>query len=141
MKYLCLAYGDPKKMEKLSKEELAALFERCQAYDAELRATGQLIEGKSLEWDTVTLRPGGKQPIVSDGPFVETKEKVGGLIVIEARDLNDAIRVASLHPAARMGAELGWALEIRPLGTCQAEIAANELAAARQAPAPAERGR
>ena len=135
MKYLCLAYGDPKKMERLSKEELAALFERCKSYDAELRATGQLVEGKSLEWDTVTLRPTGGKPIVSDGPFVETKEKVGGLVVIEARDLNDAIRVASLHPAARMGAELGWAVEIRPIGTCHAEVAAHEVAAARRAPA------
>lgn len=135
MKYLCLAYGDPKKMEKLSKAELAALFERCQAYDAELKATGQLLEGKSLEWDTVTLRPGAAKPIVSDGPFVETKEKVGGLIVIEARDLNDAIRVASLHPAARMGEELGWALEIRPIGNCHAKVAADELAAGAREPA------
>ena len=52
--------------------------------------------------------------------------------MIEARDLNDAIRVASLHPAARMGADIGWALEIRPIGTCHAEVAANELAAAQQ---------
>lgn len=127
MKYLCLAYGDPAKMNSLSKEQLAALFERCKAYDAELRATGQLLEGKSLSWDTVTLRPGGRVPIVSDGPFVETKEKVGGLVVIEARDLNDAIRVASLHPAARMGGELGWAIEIRPIDGCMAEVAAREL--------------
>jgi hypothetical protein len=130
MKYLCLAYGDQKKMERLSKEQLAALFERCQAYDAEMKATGQYLEGNSLEWDTVTIRPGQGKPIVSDGPFVETKEKVGGLVVIEARDLNDAIRVASLHPAARTGAELGWAIEIRPMGTCHAQVAADELAAA-----------
>lgn len=127
MKYLCLAYGDPRKMEHLTKEQLAALFERCKAFDAELKATGQYLEGKSLDWDTVTLRPSGGKTIVSDGPFVETKEKVGGLIVIEARDLNDAIRVASLHPAARMGEEFGWAIEIRPIGTCDAEVAAREL--------------
>ena len=132
MKYLCLAYGDQKKMERLSKEQLAALFERCQAYDAEMKATGQYLEGRSLEWDTVTLRPTGGKPIVSDGPFVETKEKVGGLVVIEARDLNDAIRVASMHPAARMGEELGWAIEIRPIGNCYAETAAKELAARRE---------
>jgi hypothetical protein len=118
MKYLCLAYGDQKKMEKLTKEQFAELFARCQAFDAEMRATGQYLQGESLEWDCVTLRPNGAKPIVSDGPFVETKEKVGGLVVIEARDLNDAIRVASLHPAARVGAELGWAIEIRPIGTC-----------------------
>lgn len=116
MKYLCLAYGEQARMAKLTKAEFEALVERCKAYDAELRATGQLVSGQSLEWDVVTLRPrSGKAPLVSDGPFIETKERVGGLVVIEARDLNDAIRVASLHPAARMGEELGWALEIRPI--------------------------
>jgi hypothetical protein len=114
MKYLCLAYGDQKKMEKLTKDEFAALVERAKTYDAELQATGQVVQAGSLEWDYVALRPGGAQPIVSDGPFVETKEKVGGVIVIEARDLNDAIRVASLHPAARMGEQLGWWIELRP---------------------------
>ena len=130
MKYLCLAYGDQKKMEKLTKGEFAELLERCKTYDAELNATGQVVETASLEWDYVALRPNGAKPIVSDGPFVETKEKVGGLVVIEARDLNDAIRIASLHPAARMGEELGWAVEIRPVGNCFAETAAKELAAA-----------
>ena len=115
MKYLCLAYGDQKKMEGLSKEQLAALFERCQAYDAELKATGQYLEGKSLEWDTVTLRPTAGKPLVSDGPFVETKEKVGGLFIIEARDLNEAIRIASMHPGARLGEDRGWAVEVRPI--------------------------
>lgn len=121
MKYLCLAYGDQKKMEKLTKEQFAELFERAKAYDAELRATGQLVEGKSLEWDYVAIRPTGNggKPIVTDGPFVETKETVGGLVIIEARDLNDAIRVASLHPAARMGENLGWWIELRPFSdTC-----------------------
>ena len=107
----------------------------------EMKATGQYLEGRSLEWDTVTLRPTGGKPIVSDGPFVETKERVGGLVVIEARDLNDAIRVASLHPAARMGAELGWAVEIRPIGTCEAQVAAEELAGGARAPAREGAGR
>ena len=115
MKYLCLAYGDQKKMEKLTKEQFAELLERAKAYDAELRATGQLVQSASLEWDYVALRPNGPKPIVSDGPFVETKETVGGLIVIEARDLNEAIRIASLHPAAHLGEEFGWAIEIRPI--------------------------
>lgn len=127
MKYLCLAYGDQQKFERLSKEQLAALFERCQAYDAEMKATGQYLQAMSLGWDAVTLRPAGGKPIVSDGPFIETKETVGGLVVIEARDLNDAIRVASMHPAARMGEDLGWAVEVRPIGTCDAETAAREI--------------
>lgn len=114
MKYLCLAYGDQKKMEKLTKEQFAELFERCKVFDAELNATGQVVQTASLEWDYVALRPNGAKPIVTDGPFVETKETVGGVIIIEARDLNDAIRVASLHPAARMGEKLGWWIELRP---------------------------
>ena len=60
----------------------------------------------------------GKQ-VVTDGPFVETKEKVGGLFIIEARDLNEAIRIASMHPGARLGEDRGWAVEIRPIAaTC-----------------------
>lgn len=114
MKYLVLAYGDQKKMEQLTKEQFAALVERCKVYDAELQATGQVVQTGSLEWDYVALRPTGAKPIVTDGPFVETKEKVGGVITIEARDMNDAIRVASLHPAARMGENLGWWIELRP---------------------------
>jgi hypothetical protein len=52
---------------------------------------------------------------VTDGPYAATKEVVGGLVLIEARDLNEAIQVASLHPAARMGEELGWGIELRPI--------------------------
>lgn len=117
MKYLCLAYGDQKKMQKLTKEQFQELFERCKVYDAELHATGQVVQTGSLEWDYVALRPNGAKPIVTDGPFVETKETVGGVITIEARDLNDAIRVASLHPAARMGEQLGWWIELRPFAS------------------------
>lgn len=115
MKYLCLAYGDQKRMEALSKAQFEALKEKCQAYDAELRATGQLVDAQSLEWAVTTIRTKAGKRVVTDGPFVETKEKVGGLIVIEARDLNDAIRVASMHPAAHLGEELGWAIEVRPI--------------------------
>lgn len=113
MRYLCLAYGDPAKVGALTKDEFEALKSECAAHDDELRRTGQLVQVDSLEWATTTIRPENGKPVVTDGPFVETKEKVGGLFVIEARDLNDAIRVASLHPAASMGERLGWAIEIR----------------------------
>jgi hypothetical protein len=53
--------------------------------------------------------------MVTDGPFVETKEQVGGFFIIEARDLNEAIRVASKHPAANIGEQAGWAIEVRPI--------------------------
>jgi hypothetical protein len=59
--------------------------------------------------------------MVTDGPFVETKEQVGGFFIIEANDLDEAIRVASKHPAANLGETVGWAVEIRPIEGFAAE--------------------
>lgn len=115
MKYLCLAYGDRQKISKLTKEEFAALRAQADVHDAELRASGRLVSARSLEWDAVSIRPRGGKTVVTDGPFLETKEQVGGLVVIEGRDLNDAVRVASLHPAAHEGGDLGWGIEIHPI--------------------------
>jgi len=115
MKYLCLAYGDQSKMEALSKAEFEALVAKCGPMDEELRRTGQVVTTESLEWATTTIRTRNGKQVVTDGPFVETKEKVGGLFIIEARDLNEAIRIASLHPAAHLGEGQGWAIEVRPI--------------------------
>ncbi|HEY5959252.1 MAG TPA: YciI family protein [Polyangiaceae bacterium] len=115
MKYLCLLYGNQKKVSSLSKEQFATLVEKCQVYDAELQRTGAVRSVESLDWDVTTVRPQNGKPTVVDGPFVETRDVVGSFMVIEARDLNDAIRIASLHPAANMGEDLGWGIEIRPI--------------------------
>jgi hypothetical protein len=115
VKYLCLAYGDQKKMSTLTKEQFEALVARCKLHDDELHASGHFVAAHSLEWDCTTIRARGDKTVVTDGPFVETKEKVGGLIIIEARDLNEAIRIASLHPAAHLGEQFGWAIEVRPI--------------------------
>ena len=115
MKYLCLAYGDQSKMEVLTKEEFAALVAKCAPMDEELRRSGQVVMTESLEWATTTICTRNGKQVVTDGPFVESKEKVGGLFIIEARDLNEAIRLASMHPAARLGDERGWGIEIRPI--------------------------
>ena len=53
--------------------------------------------------------------MVTDGPFAETKEQIGAFFIIEARDLDEAAEVASLHPAARLGENVGWAIEVRPI--------------------------
>jgi hypothetical protein len=115
MKYLCLAYGDQSKMSKLSKAEFEELVAHCKQHDEELHRSGHFVSAQSLEWDVATIRSRNGKVVVTDGPFVETREKVGGLVVIEARDLNEAIRIASLHPAARLGEQLGWAIEVRPI--------------------------
>ena len=62
---------------------------------------------------SVRVRDGKR--LVTDGPFAETKELIGGFFVIEARDLNEAIRVASKHPAAHLGERVGWGIEVRPI--------------------------
>ena len=124
MQYLCLAYGDEAKSNALSQKEMDEVVARCQVYDAELRATGKVVSGMSLGWAATTLRSHKGKVSVTDGPFAETKEVVGGIVVIEAENLAEAIAVASLHPAARM-ADLGWAVELRPvdeLPACRQEV-------------------
>jgi hypothetical protein len=117
VKYLCLAYYDEKAFETLPKAELDAIVGRCPAYDEALRRSGRLVVQASLGSPraTTVLRPKNGKPRVTDGPFVETKEQVGGFFIIEAADLDEAIRVASNHPAANLGERVGWAVEIRPI--------------------------
>ena len=115
MKFLCLAYGDRKKMEALSTEEFQALIAECRVHDEELRQSGHLVLLESLDWQTMTVRARNGKVVTSDGPFVETKEQVGGLFILETKDLHEAIRAASMHPGARLGEHLGWAVEVRPI--------------------------
>jgi hypothetical protein len=135
MKYLCLAYYDETKFDSLTEAELAEIGRRCQPYDGELAKSGHLLLSGSLgrPRETTTLRPGQGKAAITDGPFVETKEQIGGFFLIEARDLNEALRVASKHPAAHMNEHLGWALEVRPLGVCEAHEALEAEGAGRAA--------
>ena len=118
MKYLCLAYYDVARMAALPKAELDAIVSRCPQYDAELHASGRLVMSGSLadpaSW--MTIRPRDGRPATTDGPFAETKEMVGGFFMIDAQDLNDAVRVASKHPAAHLGESIGWGIEVLPIG-------------------------
>jgi hypothetical protein len=120
MKYLCLAYYDQKKFDALSKDELKALVSQCPKHDEELLASGHLLLQGSLgaPKTATTIRPRNGKPLVTDGPYTETKEQVGGFFMIEARDLNEATLIASKHPAAHLGEQVGWAVEVRPMGTC-----------------------
>ena len=115
MKFLCLAYGDKQKMSRLTRDEFEALVAQCKLHDEELHKSGHFVSSNSLEWDVATVRARNGKQVVTDGPFVEAKEIVGGLVIIEARDLAEAVRIASLHPAAHLGEQLGWAIEVRPI--------------------------
>lgn len=119
MKFLLLAYGDKAKCTKLSEGEMRALGDQCSAYDAELAKTGRVTATGSLGWGAKRLRLERGKLKVTDGPFLETKELVGGFIILEAKSYDEAVQLASLHPAARMGEELGWGIELRPMEHCQ----------------------
>jgi hypothetical protein len=116
MRYLCLGYYDPDAFDALTESERSAVADACAPHDEELRASGRLRSVASLEHRAhVTVRPTASGLAVTDGPFAETKELVGSFFIIEADDLDDAVRVASLHPAARVRPDLGFAIEVRPV--------------------------
>jgi len=117
MKFLCLAYYDEKRFDALPKDEIDALVRNCRAHDEALHRSGRLIAVASLgpTRATKSVRPKQGKALVTDGPFAETKEQIGAFFIIEARDLDEAAEVASLHPAARLGENVGWAIEVRPI--------------------------
>ncbi|MES1198869.1 MAG: YciI family protein [Pseudomonadota bacterium] len=117
MKFLCLAYYDEKAFTEISPDAFQSIVSQCPAYDQKLRDTGKLVFSASLgpSSETTTLKPKNGKPKVIDGPFTEAKELVGGFFVIEARDIGEATDVASNHPAAHLGEQIGWAVEIRPI--------------------------
>lgn len=112
MKYLVLIYDDERLLDALPKSEADRMMAECLAYADRLRESGQLLDTKVLEpaRATTTLRVRNGRLSTTDGPFAETKEQLGGFNLIEAKDLNEAIRLASGFPWARTGC-----IEVRPL--------------------------
>lgn len=117
MKYLGLAYFTPDKFAALAPEDVKALVSQCPALDEKMRATGKVLVSASLgdleHWRT--LRPHGSTTRITDGPYTESKEVVGGLFIIEADSHEEALRIAAMHPAATIGEAGGWAVELIPL--------------------------
>ena len=117
MKYLGLAYFTPDRFAPMAPEDVKALVSQCPALDAAMRATGKVLVSASLgdleHWRTLLPRD-GKTRII-DGPYTESKEVVGGLFIIEADNQEEALRIASMHPAATIGEAGGWAVELIPL--------------------------
>ncbi|MEO6434893.1 MAG: YciI family protein [Tepidisphaeraceae bacterium] len=113
MKYLCLGYHEDKRWSAMPESDRKALLDECAAYDELLRENGHSIDARALEGAAAatTLRFDGGKMSVTDGPFVETKEQLGGVMVLEATDLNHAIGLMSKLPCMR----LGGCLEIRPI--------------------------
>jgi hypothetical protein len=126
MRYICLGYADEAKWDGLSEIDLNAMIEECFDYDDELRRNGHFVGGEALQSvrNAVTLRYQGGRVVVTDGPYAETKEQLGGILILEATDLNHAIQLMSRHPGVR----LGGPFEIRP-----ADETINDLVRARDA--------
>ena len=114
MKYLCLVYREEKIVDAMSKGEFDAFVGEHRAYDAVLRESGHGILAAGLQpvQTATTVRVRSGKVYTTDGPFAETKEQLGGYYLIDAKDLNDAIQVASRIPSARMGT-----IEVRPVMT------------------------
>jgi hypothetical protein len=112
MKYLCLVYLEERKLDALSRSEYDALVGEALAYDEELRQSGHYIVSDALQSveTATTIRVRNGKVTTTDGPVAETKEQLGGFVLIDARDLNDAIRVAARIPPARLGS-----VEVRPI--------------------------
>lgn len=112
MKYICLGYMEEELWNRMSEKEQNTFVEECFRYDRELKRSGHFAGGEALQESrtATTIRYKGGRPVITDGPFAETKEQLGGIMILEAGDLNQAIRLMSNHPSTRMGGT--W--EIRP---------------------------
>ncbi len=112
MKFICLGYMEEKKWDAMSQSERDAMMKECFAYDDVLRKKGYFIGGEALQSarNATTLRWQNGKVSVTDSPFAATKEQLGGILVLEAKDLNHAIQLMSKHPGVR----LGGGFEIRP---------------------------
>lgn len=111
MKYICLGYLDEKNWEMMSESEQNTIVDECFAYDDVLRKNGHFFGGEALQSprNGATLRWKNGKVLITDGPYAETKEYLGGILMLEAKDLNHAIQLMSKHPGVKVGP---W--EIRP---------------------------
>jgi hypothetical protein len=117
MKYLCLVYLDEKRLDELPDED-------CVEYDAAIRKSGHCLASEALQsvHTATTVRVRSGKLSVTDGPFAETKEQLTGFYMIEARDLNEAIQIASKIPPARVGS-----IEVRPIRPIRETVAAERV--------------
>ena len=111
MKFVCLGYYDENSWGTVSESEQHAMMDECSDYDAELRKNGNFAGGEALESarSATTLRWKDGKVAITDGPYSETKEQIGGILILEARDLDHAIEIMSKHPGVKNGP-----FEIRP---------------------------
>jgi hypothetical protein len=124
MKYICLGYYDKGKHEATTEAEQHAMFDECFDYNDHLRANGHVVAEAALEDQATARTVSGKtgKIVTTDGPYTETKEQLGGIGILEARDMNHAVQLIAQHPSLRYGTT--W--EIRPVANMNEIIKASE---------------
>ena len=124
MKYICLGYIEERKWETMSETERNDMVDECFTYDDILRKDGHFAGGEALQssWNAATLRWKNGKVSITDGPYAETKEQLGGILMLEAKDLNHAIQLMSEHPGVKAGP-----FEIRPAADLNEMIRESEL--------------
>jgi hypothetical protein len=124
MKYIWLAYIEKGKFEGMTEGEQHAMFDRCFEYDDHLRANPNFAAGEALQppETALTLYWKNGKVATTDGPYAETKEQLGGIGVLEARDMNHAVQLMAQHPALKYGS----VFEIRPAADLNEMMKASE---------------
>jgi hypothetical protein len=114
MKYIWMGYYEPEKHAAMTEAARHAMFDECFEYDDHLRASGNFGVGEAVQppETALTLYWKNGKVATTDGPYAETKEQLGGILVLEARDMNHAIQLISQHPALKYGT----LFEVRPVG-------------------------
>ena len=124
MKFICLGYMDDQKWASMTETERNTFMDKCFVYDEELIRNGHNIGGEALQEarSAATVRSRNGKVVVTDGPFSETKEQLGGIMFLEARDLDHAVQLMSKHPSILMGGSF----EVRPAADLTGLIAESE---------------
>lgn len=116
VKYICLIYDDEKAYESLPQEQVDAVMGEYFDLSDALAGSGQLIAAEALQpvSSATVVRVRNGRLSTTDGPYAETKEQLGGFYLVEAKDLDEAIRIAGRIPSARFGS-----IEVRPIFECR----------------------
>ena len=112
MKYILLIYGNEAEMAKRPPDQMGAMMKEYGVFTEAIQRNGNFLGGERLQRtpDATTVRVRDGKTLTTDGPFAETKEQLGGYYLIEAKDLDEAIGIASRIPSARTGC-----VEVRPI--------------------------
>jgi hypothetical protein len=112
MQYMCLIYDAENTWDTMPEDERNAVFNEYGAFTESIKESGNYVAGDALQPTSTatTVRIRGGETLVTDGPFAETKEQLGGYYLVEAKDVDEALKIAGRIPSARYGS-----IEVRPV--------------------------